>query len=161
MLFVFVVHSGVKHVLIIRVTWRVSFERQELLALLEHKSSPPGFFFWRLYLGEPVLLIFFFFFVLAYCVSLNSGFRVVMSATMSAYKRYPFRLYPQLFVGGVTSCKRYLCLSAHSGFQHILYCVFVCLRLVYPMLPVSLDCPLLIVPSVFSNVYSVRDKNKC
>ena len=94
-------------------------------------------------------------------MSLNSGFRVVMSATMSAYKRYPFRLYPQLFVGGVTSCKRYLCLSAHSGFQHILYCVFVCLRLVYPMLPVSLDRPLLIVPSVFSNVYSVRDKNKC
>ena len=32
------------------------------------------------------------------------------------------------------------------------YCVF--LRLVYPMLPVSLDCPFLIVPSVFSNIYS-------
>ena len=71
MLFVFVVHSGVKHVLIIRVTWRVSFKRQELLALLEHKSSPPGFFFWRLYLGEPVLLIFFFFF----CVGLLCVFK--------------------------------------------------------------------------------------
>ena len=30
---------------------------------------------------------------------------------------------------------------------------FVFLRLVHPMLPVSLDCPILIVPSVFSNVY--------
>ena len=48
-----------------------------------------------------------------------------------------------------------LCLFAYSGVQHILCCVFcfVCLRLVYPMLPVSLDCPLLIDPSVFSNVY--------
>ena len=30
---------------------------------------------------------------------------------------------------------------------------FVFLRLVYPMLPVSLDCSCLITPSVFSNVY--------
>ena len=35
---------------------------------------------------------------------------------------------------------------------HIALC-FVCLRLVCPMLPVSLDCPFLIVPSFFSNVY--------
>ena len=36
------------------------------------------------------------------------------------------------------------------------YCVvflcFVCLRPVYSMLPVSLDCPFLIAPSVFSNI---------
>jgi hypothetical protein len=45
----------------------------------------------------------------------------------------------------------YLCLFTYSGVQHILCCVFViCLRLVYPMLQVSLDCPFLIVPSVFS-----------
>jgi hypothetical protein len=30
---------------------------------------------------------------------------------------------------------------------------FVVLRLVYPILPVSLDCPLLISPSVFCNIY--------
>ena len=37
---------------------------------------------------------------------------------------------------------------------HIVLCFcFVCLRLVYPMLPVSLDCSFLIDPSVFSNVY--------
>jgi len=36
---------------------------------------------------------------------------------------------------------RYLCLFAYMFF----------FRLVYPMLPVSLDCPFLIIPSVFSN----------
>jgi hypothetical protein len=30
---------------------------------------------------------------------------------------------------------------------------FVFLRLVYPMLPVALDCPLLVAPLVFSNIY--------
>ena len=36
--------------------------------------------------------------------------------------------------------------------MHIVLC-FVFRRLVYPMLPVSLDCPILIAPSVFYNVY--------
>jgi hypothetical protein len=58
---------------------------------------------------------------------------------------------------GFRKCRRYqdviiyffMCLLAHSGFQHILCCVssFVFLRLVYPMMPVSLDCP-------FSNIDS-------
>ena len=49
----------------------------------------------------------------------------------------------------------YLCLFANSGFQHILFCMFlVCLCPVYPMLPVSLDWPLLIALSVFSDVYA-------
>ena len=43
---------------------------------------------------------------------------------------------------------RYLCLFAYSGVQHIMCCVFSS-----SMLPVSLDCPILIAPSVFSNVY--------
>ena len=48
----------------------------------------------------------------------------------------------------------YLCLFTHSGVQHTLYCVFVFLRLVYPMFPVSLDWPFFfIAPSIFSNVY--------
>ena len=46
---------------------------------------------------------------------------------------------------------RYLCLFAYSGVQHILCCVF--LRLVCPMLAVSLDCPFLIDPSVFYDAY--------
>ena len=69
---------------------------------------------------------------------------------------------------------RYLCLFAYSGVQHILCCVFalflfvlctLCcqflwivrfwlpLRLVYPMLPVSMDSPSLIATSVFPYVY--------
>jgi len=50
---------------------------------------------------------------------------------------------------------RYLCMLAYSDVQHILGCVFCFAfpRRVYPMLPVSLDCPLLIAPSVFSNVF--------
>jgi hypothetical protein len=38
----------------------------------------------------------------------------------------------------------------------VLSVFFLCL--VYPMLPVSLDCPLLIVPSVFSNTYLLTPK---
>jgi hypothetical protein len=59
-------------------------------------------------------------------------------------------------VGGLMSCLRYLCLFAVSSVHHILCCVvflFCVYRLVFPMLPVSLDCPFLIVLSVFSNVY--------
>ena len=54
----------------------------------------------------------------------------------------------------------YLCLFAHSDVQHILYCVFVFvfLSLEYTMLPVSLDWPYLIAPSVFSNVYLLRTR---
>ena len=50
----------------------------------------------------------------------------------------------------------YYCLFAYSGVQRILCFSFVCLRLVYPMLPVSLYYSLLIAPSVFSNVYSIN-----
>jgi hypothetical protein len=41
-----------------------------------------------------------------------------------------------------------LCLYAYSGVQ-LIFC-FVFLRLVYPILPVSLDCPLLIAPLRYS-----------
>jgi hypothetical protein len=56
-----------------------------------------------------------------------------------------------MYVGGLVSYLRYLCLFAHSGVQHTLYCVVVLFFFV--ILPVSLDCPFLIAPSVFSNVY--------
>ena len=68
------------------------------------------------------------------------------------------------------SCLIYVicvCRSAHVLFMlfvfactqwcltHIVFCFcFVFLRLVCPMLPVSLDCTLLIAPSLFSNVQS-------
>ena len=61
--------------------------------------------------------------------------------------RYDFRLktmfgssLPPVLVGGRMSYLRYLNLFAHSGEQ-------------YKLLPVSLDCPSFIVPSIFSNVY--------
>ena len=48
------------------------------------------------------------------------------------------------FVGASMPYLRYLCLFTYSGVQHILFCVFAwyfsVLCLVYPMLPVSLDC---------------------
>jgi hypothetical protein len=59
--------------------------------------------------------------------------------------------YLQLFVGGVMSCLRHLCLLVYNGVEHILCSVFcfICLRLVvcasFSVL-VILDCPV-------SNVY--------
>jgi hypothetical protein len=49
-------------------------------------------------------------------------------------------------VGGLMSYLRYLCLFVYSGVKHKMYCVlcFVYVCLVYPMLPVSMDCPLLV-----------------
>jgi len=51
---------------------------------------------------------------------------------------------------GLMSYLRYLCLFANSGVQHILCCVFV---MFFCKLPISLGCPFLIAPSVFSSVY--------
>ena len=47
---------------------------------------------------------------------------------------------------------RSLCLFAYNDVKRILCCVFVYLRFVYPMLPVSLNCPFLIALSVFSGL---------
>jgi hypothetical protein len=49
----------------------------------------------------------------------------------------------------------YLCLFSYKSDQHILCFSFVCFHLVHPMLWVSMDCPFLIAPSIFSNVYFV------
>ena len=87
----------------------------------------------------------------SYYVSLHSEFSVVVSFTISTLKRCSVRLYLQLFVRELMSYLRYLCLLAYSGVQHILCCVFVCLRLGYTMLPVSLDCLYLIAPSSWTH----------
>jgi accessory gene regulator protein AgrB len=57
---------------------------------------------------------------------------------------------------------RHLCFFAHSGDQHILCCVFALFFFVLytPMLSVLLDCPYLIAPSVFSNVYIETQSSK-
>ena len=75
-----------------------------------------------------VLLIFLGFFVLSYYVSLRSEFLVVMH----------------------TIC---VCLRIVVSNTFVLCFCFVFLRLLYPLLPVSLDCPFLIALSVFSNVF--------
>ena len=68
-----------------------------------------------------------------------------------------------MFVAVRMSCLCCLCLFAHIGVQHILFCVlcFVCLSLVYSMVPVSLDCTFLISPSEFPKVYSILFRYRC
>jgi hypothetical protein len=91
------------------------------------------------------------FFVLSYYVS---EFSVVMSVTISAWNRCSVRLCLQFFVGGLMSYLRYLSLFGYSCVNTLMLCLcFVFLRLVCTLLPVPLDCPFLIVFSVFSNVY--------
>ena len=118
-----------------------------LINLREHLSSTTVF------LVGSVLLIFFCF-MCCPIRCLCSDFRVVMSVTISAWKRCSVRLHLQLFVGGRISYLRYFCLFAQWCLTHIVLCFcFIFLRLMNPMLPVSLDCPFLIAPSVFSSVY--------
>ena len=80
-----------------------------------------------------------------------SEFCVVISAAISAYNWCSIRLYLQLFVGGLMSYLRYLCLFTYCGIQHILRCaLFFC---VYVASFSGLESPFLIVHSVFSDVY--------
>ena len=55
---------------------------------------------------------------------------------------------------------RYLSLLTYSGVQHILccsfggvFCLFVCHRFVYSMMPVSLDCPFIEHPILEYKLY--------
>jgi hypothetical protein len=120
-----------------------------------------------------ILTVFFFHlvFVGRHYVSIRAEFRIVISLRFPHKTDVRFVFTSgQLFLGGLMSYLRYLCLFAYSGVQHILCYVFlrlVCpmlpvsldcfcyvfLRLVYPMFPVSLDCPFLFATSVFSKVY--------
>ena len=79
--------------------------------------------------------------------------KVKSSVTITTWKRYSLCIYLELFVGGRMLYLRYLCFIAYSSVQYILCCCFDFLRLVYHVLPISLDCLFLIAPSVFSNVY--------
>ena len=118
MLFVFAAHSGV-HVLTVHMI----------------NKFIPGFWWCPCFSS-------FQFFALSYYVSLRSEFRVVMSVTMSAQQRCLIHPKPPV-----------VCRSGHALFTllvfacaqlcptHIVLCFcFVLLRLVYSMLPVSLDC---------------------
>jgi hypothetical protein len=117
----------------------VSYEKQELLTL--RLSSPPGFWcdLFSL-LCCPII----------YLYRLNS----MLWCPLRFPRKNDVRPHPQLLVGGLMPYLRYLCLLEYIGVKHILCWVFWgFFRLVYTMLSVSEDCPFLIVPSVFSNVY--------
>ena len=93
-----------------------------------------------------------------YLISTKMTDKTVYKHTeMTAWKQCSVCFYLQLFVGGLVSYLCYLCLLAGGGIQHMLCCVF--LRIVYPMLPVSLDFPFLIAPLVFYNVYLQNIEN--
>jgi hypothetical protein len=55
----------------------------------------------------------------------------------------------------------YLCLIARSPTHAILCVCIVFHRFVCPMFPVSLECPFLIAPLVFSNLYFVYKYLTC
>ena len=75
------------------------------------------------------------------------------------------RLCVQLFVGGLMSCLRYLCLLAYSGFQHILLCVFAlfcsssCVNRVAGFSGLSINmpfhCSLAFIYKVVVNTYTI------
>ena len=123
--FLYYCHDFYRTWLYIWVTRRVYYKKQELLTLRKHVSSSSVFF-----VGS-VLLIFLFIF----CFPI-----VCLYVLVCRSAHVLFTLF--VFVCALW-CPTY-----------IVFCFcFVFLRLVYPMLPVSLDCPFLIAPSVFSNVY--------
>jgi hypothetical protein len=63
-----------------RVTLRVSYKKRELLTLREHLSSPPVY--------GVVYVANLFSFLQCHIMCLHSGFRVVMSVTISTLERY-------------------------------------------------------------------------
>jgi hypothetical protein len=90
-------------------------------------------------------------FVLSYHVALRSEYSVVLSVTIAAWKRCSDCLTPSCLKGW--SCLIYvICVCLKTVVSNTYFVVF-CFRLVYHMLPVSLDYPFLIAPSVFSKVY--------
>ena len=63
-------------------------------------------------------------------------------------------ILPPVVCGRVHVLFALFCVCLRVCPTHIVFCFcFVFLRLVFPMLPVSLNCPFLIAPSVFSNFY--------
>ena len=116
--------------LYIWATRRVSYKKKEHLTLIEHLSSPPVFGRVRVaHLSS------------ALCCPIMCLY--VLSSVLWCPLRFP-------------SLPPVVCRMAHilSTLFVLCFC-FVFLRLVYPMSPVSLDCPFFLALSVFSNVYSM------
>ena len=92
----------------------------------------------------------------SYYVSLRFEFRALMTVTISAYKTMIDSSFDRVICGRALvlfTSFMFVCVQCCPTPIPLCFC-FVCLRLVYPMLPVSLDCQILISPFVFWNVFS-------
>ena len=136
-------YSGFQHDLILLVTWRVSYNKQELLTLRKHLAMDSPRVFDGFLMGS-VLLI-----ALVFCVVVFGGVRVA----------HRFSILCCVFlVGSVLLIALVFCVVGLVGSVLLIafvVCVtfscFVCLRPVY--LTTFLDYLILIASSVFSNVY--------
>ena len=94
-----------------------------------------------------------FFTLLVPCCDVHQDFRIKMMFG-SSLPPVVCRKAHVLFTLFVSVCAQWC--PTHIA----LYFCFVFLRLVYPMLSVSLDCPFMIAPLVFSNVYCKCPSNQ-
>ena len=132
------------------VTRLVYYLKQELLFRRKHMSSLPVFF-----VGS-VLLIFLLF-VLSYCVSLRSGFHVVMPVTISAWNRCAVRICLKLFVGDpCLVCVICVCLRVMVSSAYCVVCL-LCFSSSFVPYVASFswlficDCLLTLFPDVYFN----------
>ena len=120
--------------------------KQELLTFRKHLSSFPAFGWVRVahlfsFLCYPIMR------------------RYFLSSVLQSSLRFPHKIDVRFVF--TSSCLqasfylRYLCLFTYSVVQQIFCNVFALFVFVasLSMLPVSLDCPVFIVPSIFSNVF--------
>ena len=77
--------------------------------------------------------------------------RTLVSSTNKSYRHGMTKILSKV-VFVICVCLRIVVSSTYC----VVFLVCLSLRLVYPMLLVFLDCPFLITPSVFANVYLVR-----
>ena len=124
-------HNGVKHVLTIRITWRVFYQRQEQLTLREYLGSSPVF--------DRVRGAHLFCFLCCVCLLVFVLYIV----------------WPML--PGSLDCTLFIAPSSVSGL-YIINCSFHCFWIVHYslLLPFSLDCTLFIAPSIFSGLYIIN-----
>ena len=104
------------------------------------------------FLVGPVLLIFLIFYVVLLCLYVLSS---VLSCPLRFCIKTMFGLYLQLFVVRLMSYLHYLCLLivVSSTYCVVFLFFFTSSSVLCPTFNVSLDCPFLIAPSVFSNIY--------
>jgi hypothetical protein len=91
--------------------------------------------------------------LLSYYVSLRSELRIVMSATISAYTQCSIRLYLQLFVWGIMSYLRYLCLRKVVCDTYCIVFLFSLSSSCVPNVASFSGLSISDYTSVFSNVY--------